>query len=322
MKDVLAHADATEFLGALREREPRGVDLCYVDPPFNVGSAFSARSKKGESRGRARSADANVAYEDQWGGIDGFLGFLEPRLEAMRDVLAPGGMLWLHLDHRAVHEAKALCDRLFGRDAWLGEVIWVPGNGARGRGLSMTHQTLLLYGKRDPDHPFVWNDDHPLLREPYARTSLEMHFRSLDENGRRYRERVIAGKRYRYYADEGRKLGSVWTDIPAMVANTPIKKEGTGYPTQKPERLLERIIQWVTLPGALVCDPMCGSGTTLVVAARLGRRFAGSDRSPVAFQVAAERLRREGVAFETAVMDGRGETTEDAEGTEGVGAER
>lgn len=299
MDNLLAHADATAFLHELATREPKGVDLCYVDPPFNAGGAFSVREKKGQMRGRAGAKSTTVAYEDHWGGIDGFIAFLEPRVKAMRDVLAPGGTLWLHLDHRATHEAKVMCDALFGRSAWLGEIVWVPGNGARNRrGPSITHQTILIYGKVDAKHPVVWNDDHPLLREPYAETSLKMHFTNVDAKGRRYRERVIKGKAYRYYADEGRRLGSVWTDIPAMVANTPINREGTGYPTQKPERLLERIIRLGTQPGALVCDPMCGSGTTLAVAAKLGRRFAGSDASPRAVEIAAKRLELARASFE------------------------
>ncbi|MFW5739496.1 MAG: DNA-methyltransferase [Myxococcota bacterium] len=300
MDNFLVQGDAATFLQHLARREPASVHLCYVDPPFNAGGSFAARRAKGQARGRAKSKDACIAYQDDWGGIDGFLSFLEPRVAAMRDVLAPGGVLWLHLDHRASHEAKAMCDGLFGRSGWLGEVIWVPGNGARSRrGPSLTHQTLLIYGKPDPQHPFVWNDDHPLLREPYAETSLKMHFRGLDEAGRRFRERKIGGKTYRYYADEGRRLGSVWTDIPAMVANTPIHREGTGYPTQKPERLLERIIRLCTRPGAVVCDPMCGSGTTLVMAAKLGRRFVGSDISPVAVELATKRLERAGAPFAT-----------------------
>ena len=106
----------------------------------------------------------------------------------------------------------------------------------------MTHQTLLVYARRAEERGrVVYNAGDPALREPFAETSLAMHFRNLDEQGRRYRERVINGKAYRYYADEGRRLGSVWTDIPAMVANTPLRKEGTGYPTQKPEKLLDRI---------------------------------------------------------------------------------
>jgi site-specific DNA-methyltransferase (adenine-specific) len=129
-----------------------------------------------------------------------------------------------------------------------------------------------------------------MLREPYAETSLAMHFSQVDADGRRYRERTIGQKTYRYYADEGRRIGSVWTDAPAMVANTPLLREGTGYPTQKPERLLERVVRACSREGDTVADLMCGSGTTLVVAARLGRRFVGGDVSPVAIEVTRKRL--------------------------------
>src|SRR6185295_1577842 len=142
------------------------------------------------------------------------------------------------------------------------------------------------------------------LREPFAATSLSMHFKKKDSGGRLYRERVIGGKTYRYYADEGRRLGSVWTDIPAMVANTPLRKEGTGYPTQKPEKLLERIVRAASHPGQVVADLMCGSGTTLVVAARLGRTFVGGDASNVAIAVTSERLERAGVRFHASFLVG------------------
>jgi site-specific DNA-methyltransferase (adenine-specific) len=124
-----------------------------------------------------------------------------------------------------------------------------------------------------------------------------MHFRNKDEQGRLYRERSIGKKTYRYYADEGRRLGSVWTDIPAMVANTPLLAEATGYPTQKPEKLLERIVRASSVPGAVVADLMCGSGTTLVAAARLGRRFVGGDRSSLAIETTSRRLLKAGIPF-------------------------
>jgi site-specific DNA-methyltransferase (adenine-specific) len=125
-----------------------------------------------------------------------------------------------------------------------------------------------------------------------------MHFTAKDAAGRRYRERVVAGKTYRYYADEGRRIGSVWTDIPAMVANTPLCQEATGYPTQKPELLLERIIRASSEDGDTVADFMCGSGTTLVVAARTGRRFIGGDASAAAIEIARRRLAAAGIAHE------------------------
>ena len=112
----------------------------------------------------------------------------------------------------------------------------------------------------------------------------------MDSAGRNYRDREVAGKTYRYYADEGRKLGSVWTDCPSMRANTPLIKEATGYPTQKPESLLERIVRAASTTESRVLDPMCGSGTTLAVAERLGGAWAGIDDSPIAFRVAKKRL--------------------------------
>ena len=152
------------------------------------------------------------------------------RVAAARECLAGDGTMWLHLDHRAVHEAKLLCDRVFGRFAFLGEVIWAPGNGARGarRGPGMTHQTLLLYAG---GRAFVWNAKDPALREPFAATSLSMHF--TNDGARRPRATASApsrGRTYRYYADEGRALGSVWTDCPAMIANTPLRTRGHGLP--------------------------------------------------------------------------------------------
>jgi site-specific DNA-methyltransferase (adenine-specific) len=258
-------------------------DLIYVDPPFNAGGKRRARLSSGVERARG-----TFAYEDHFGDVEAFLGMLEPRLAAMRDCLSAQGSLWLHLSHHTVHEAKAAADRVFGRAAFQGEVIWIPGNGGRRRsGPSITHQTILIYS-RGPQ--MIWNGEDAALREPYADTSLRMHFREQDSSGRRYRERTIAGKVYRYYADTGRRLGSVWADCPAMNANTPLTRETTGYPTQKPEALLERILRAATLPESGVLDPMCGSGTTLAVAARLGRYGVGIDHSPVACEIARGRL--------------------------------
>jgi site-specific DNA-methyltransferase (adenine-specific) len=124
-----------------------------------------------------------------------------------------------------------------------------------------------------------------------------MHFTHADRDGRRYRDRVINGKTYRYYADEGRAIGSVWTDCPAMAANTPLRSETTGYPTQKPLKLLDRIVRATSNEGSLVVDPFAGSGTALVAAAAAGRRFAGSDVGELAIATARARLDREGVSY-------------------------
>ena len=284
-------------------RLPSGVlfDLVYLDPPYSVGATMAMRSEKGQRRGRQTAESGPAAYDDKL-DVEGLVGMLAPRLDAIRGRMSPECTLYLHLDHRAVHEVKVAADGVFGRGAFLGEIIWVPGNGSRGaRGFSVTHQTLLLYARSPAARrEVVYNAADPALREPFADTSLAMHFTNEDADGRRYRERTIGKKTYRYYADEGRRLGSVWTDIPGMVANTPLRKEGTGYPTQKPERLLERIVRASSRPGATVADLMCGSGTTLVAAARLGRRFVGGDRSEVAIETTRRRLGAEGISFEDA----------------------
>ena len=263
----------------------RRFDLIYVDPPFNAGGKRRARLGAGVER-----ASGTMAYSDHFGSVEEFVAMLEPRLAAMHACLSDRGSLWLHLSHHTVHEVKSAADRVFGRSAFQGEVIWVPGNGGRRRtGPSITHQTILIYSRG----PYmIWNGDDDALREPYAETSLRMHFREADVHGRQYRERVIGGKAYRYYADQGRRIGSVWADCPAMNANTPLTAETTGYPTQKPEALLERIIRAASVRESAVLDPMCGSGTTLAVAARLGRHAVGIDQSPVACEIARVRLNR------------------------------
>jgi site-specific DNA-methyltransferase (adenine-specific) len=279
--EQILNGDCLETVPQLREKLGP-FQLAYMDPPFNAGGARKAREKHG-----MRSTGTQV-YDDHWGGLDAFLAMLRPRLAVVRDALGPDGSLWVHLDYRAIHDTKILLDQIFGRANFAGEVIWVPGNGGKRRnGLSVTHQTILVYRRGER---MIWNGDDDSLREPFSDTSLRMHFTARDESGRRFRERHINGKAYRYYADVGRRIGSVWLDCPAMSANTPLTQETTGYPTQKPETLLERIVRAASTPSGTVLDPMCGSGTTLAVAARLGRVFAGSDLSPLACQIARGRV--------------------------------
>ncbi len=284
--DLLVHGDARDLAAHV---SAASADLAYLDPPFKVEKRFGARVTRG-----AR-ADGPTAYDDTWGSLESYLAWLEERVAVARSLLTERGTLWLHLDARAVHEAKVVCDRVFGAARFRGEVIWVPGNGSKSRsGPGFGHQTLLLYARgKDP----IWNGKDPALRAPFAATSQAMHFQRADEEGRRYRDRIVNGKTYRYYADEGRALGSVWTDCPAMVANTPLRAETTGYPTQKPLRLLDRIVRASSDVGSLVVDPFAGSGTTLAAAAAAGRRFAGCDVGTLAITTIRTRLEAAGVSF-------------------------
>jgi site-specific DNA-methyltransferase (adenine-specific) len=285
---LLAQADARSIDALVA---PGSAQLAYLDPPFAVGITFGARTRSRETR-----AAGPIAYDDRWPSLDAYLAWLEPRLRAVRACLAPRATMWLHLDQRAVHEAKVLADGVFGKGAFAGEIVWVPGNGTKARrGPGASHQTILIYATSED---YVWNARDPVLRAPFAKTSLAMHFKRTDDGGRAFRDRTVNGKTYRYYADEGRALGSVWTDCPAMVANTPLRKETTGYPTQKPLKLLDRIVRAASLPGGLVIDPFCGSGTTLEAAARLGRRFVGCDTGDLAIATSARRLRAAGIPFE------------------------
>jgi site-specific DNA-methyltransferase (adenine-specific) len=286
---VLARCDAID-IG--RHVGPSTAELAYLDPPFGVGTSFGARARSGGWR-----AKSDAAYDDRWPSMDAYFAWLEPRVSAVRDCLSANGTMWLHLDHRAVHEAKGLCDRVFGPRSFLAEIIWVPGNGGRGGRTrpSVTHQTLLVYAK---GRGFIWNGDDAMLREPYASTSLSMHFTRIDPDGRRFRERTLGGRTYRYYADRGRALGSVWTDCPSMIANTPLRAETTGYPTQKPLKLLERIVRASSREAGLVLDPFCGSATTMVAGARLGRVCVGCDVGAAAIEHAKRRLDAEGMIFE------------------------
>ena len=285
--NTLVHGDA---LGLARHVKADSADLAYLDPPFKVEKAFGARLSRGETR-----AKGTVAYDDTWASLEAYLAWLEERIAIVRPLLSARGTMWLHLDQRAVHEAKIVCDRVFGARSFRGEVIWLPGNGSKSRtGPGMSHQTLLLYARsKDP----IWNGKDPALRAPFAATSQAMHFTNVDAEGRRYRDRTVGAKTYRYYADEGRAIGSVWADCPSMSANTPLRKETTGYPTQKPLKLLDRIVRATSDEGSLVIDPFCGSGTTLVAAAQAGRAFAGSDIGALAIKTTRARLDGAGIAY-------------------------
>jgi site-specific DNA-methyltransferase (adenine-specific) len=293
--DLVVRDDA---LHLLRWAAAGSADVVYLDPPFSVGVQFRARPAAASAQGRRARAAGPSVYDDRWPSLPAYLEWLTARLAVARDALAPHGTLWLHLDQRAVHEAKGALDALFGRGGFVGEIIWLPGNGTKTRrGPGVSHQTILVYAR---SRDFLWNSDDPALRAPYAATSQAMHFTRTDSDGRAYRERVIGSRTYRYYADQGRALGSVWADCPSMVANTPLRKETTGYPTQKPRKLLDRIVRAGSAPGGLVIDPFHGSGTTLVAAAALGRRFVGMDIGEEAHRITCARLASEQIAFAVA----------------------
>jgi site-specific DNA-methyltransferase (adenine-specific) len=212
---------------------------------------------------------------DERAAFASYLYYMMERLQACHKVLKKTGSIYLHCDYRASHYLKMVMDEIFGHNNFRNEVIWALGAGARStKYFQNKHNTLFLYHKEEPA---TFNIDSPIMHKPYSESTLEMHFKHTDGSGRRYRIQRKGSKEYITYEDEGMVVDSVWTDIGAQYATSPIMKEYTGFPTQKPEKLLERIIIASSNERDLVLDPFCGCGTTVIVAHKLNRRWIGVD---------------------------------------------
>jgi adenine-specific DNA-methyltransferase len=267
------------------------VDLIYIDPPFDSKADYRTKiTLPGAAMDQKPNTMEQFAYSDSWeNGTASYLEMLTPRLVLMRELLGPQGMIWIHLDDSVGSYVRVTLDSIFGKESLRGEIIWQLGTGAKSRKfISNQHNTLYAYSKSPTE--WFFDKDSKELREPFAEGSLATHFNNIDENGRRYRIRTVNGKDYVYYADEGRMIGSVWTDISSMAANSPITGESVGYGTQKPEKLLKRIIETTSKPGDVVADFFAGSGTTSSVAEKLGRRWIATDLGKPAVMITRKRL--------------------------------
>jgi site-specific DNA-methyltransferase (adenine-specific) len=266
--DLVIAGENADVLAAL----PTGFfDLVYMDPPFNTGRAQARRSLSvvadaaggdrvgfGGRRYRSRLL-RTLAFDD---AFDDYLRFLAPRLERARDLLAEHGTLYFHIDYREAHYCKLLLDEVFGRDAFLNELIWSYDYGAKPRRRwPAKHDTILVYVRTPGGH---WFDADAVEREPYMAPGL-----------------VSAEK-----AARGKRPTDVWfhTIVPTN------GREKTGYPTQKPEGVLRRMVAASSRPGGWCLDPFAGSGTLGAVCRDLGRRFVLVDRNPVAIEVMRTRL--------------------------------
>lgn len=266
---TIVHADNLAVVAALPDRSFR---LIYLDPPFNTGrSQIRQRTTSVRSAGGAGSAIGFrglsyervkgdlLSYDDQF---DDYWGFLEPRIVEAWRVLAEDGTLYLHLDYREAHYAKVLLDALFGRDSFLNEIVWAYDYGAKAKSRwPAKHDTILVYVKNPREYFF---DSEAVDREPYMAPGLVT------------REKAERGK--------------LPTDVWWHTIVSPTGKEKTGYPTQKPEGVLRRIVQASSREGDWVLDFFAGSGTTGAVAAELGRRFLLVDSNPAAIAVMRERF--------------------------------
>jgi site-specific DNA-methyltransferase (adenine-specific) len=267
LDEAIVHADNLAALPAL---EDGSFALAYLDPPFNTGGTqtrrtlATTRDENGDRRGfGGRTYSTRLLGESSYrDAFDDYLAFLEPRLREVRRVLAPSGTLYFHIDYREAHYCKLLLDELFGRECFLNEIVWAYDYGARTRRRwPPKHDTILVY-VRDPARYHF--DAEAVDREPYMAPGL-------------------AGAEK---AARGKLPTDVWwhTIVPTTGS------EKTGYPTQKPEGIVRRMVTASTRPGERCLDPFAGSGTLGAVARALGRGFLLIDESDEAVAVMERRL--------------------------------
>jgi site-specific DNA-methyltransferase (adenine-specific) len=265
--DLVVQGDNAPVLDAL----PEGAfDLVYIDPPFNTGRAqardtlavaASAQGDRAGFGGRRYTTRLlrSLSFEDSF---EDYLGFLEPRLRRARDLLAPHGTLYFHIDYREAHYVKLLLDEIFGREAFLNELIWAYDYGAKPRRRwPAKHDTILVYVRTPGAHHF---DADAVEREPYMAPGL--------------------------VGPEKARLGKRPTDVWFHTIVPTNGSEKTGYPTQKPEGVLRRIVAASSRPGGWCLDPFAGSGTLGAVCRQLSRRFVLVDSNPVAIHTIQARL--------------------------------
>lgn len=257
-------------LAMLEQIPDQSFTLVYIDPPFNTGrtqrrqTLRTIRSTNGDRVGFKGATyqtirESALAYDDVF---DNYWGFLEPRLVEAHRVLAADGTLYLHLDYREVHYAKVLLDGVFGQDCFLNEIIWAYDYGARAKNRwPAKHDNILVYVK---DPTLYHYDNAEVDREPYMAPGL--------------------------VTPEKAAKGKLPTDVWWHTIVSPTGKEKTGYPNQKPEGILRRVVSASSREGDWVLDFFAGSGTTGAVASKLGRRFVMVDNNPEAIEVMRKRL--------------------------------
>jgi len=265
MEMKLNHVYLSENLEFLQKLNSEFIDLIYIDPPFYSGVDYKE-------------------FSDLWASLEDYLDFMKLRIKEMHCVLKSTGSFYLHCDASAMFDLKPLCDKIFKKTNFRREIIWnvgsVSGFKSQVKGWVRQHDTILFYTKTEE---FTFNKQYIPYREDY----IKKMFRYKDENGRLYRKRR-GGKQY---LDDrpGNSVGDVWNDIYSYQTRTR-SKEYHGYPTQKPEKLLERIILASSNEGDIVADFFCGSGTTLVVAKKFNRKWIGVDNNPKAVELTKKRL--------------------------------
>ncbi len=259
-----------DCLDVIRDFPSASFDLIYLDPPFNTGRAQSRTrmrttlDENGERIGyRGRRYRSHVVGTSSFNDrFDNFSAFIQPRLQEAYRLLKPDGSFFLHMDYREVHYCKIMLDGIFGRDSFINEIVWSYDYGARSRSRwSAKHDNILWYARNPRKYTYRHED---IDRIPYMAPGL--------------------------VSPEKAKRGKTPTDVWWQTIVSPNGKEKTGYPTQKPLAILNRIIRVHSNPGDRVLDFLAGSGTTGEAAIRAGRDVVLVDVNPEAFRIMCQRL--------------------------------
>nr|MDO8114145.1 site-specific DNA-methyltransferase [Candidatus Sigynarchaeota archaeon] len=269
------------------------IDLIYIDPPFWSGEDYYTNGEEA------------LAYKDRWeGGIDSYLAMIFPRLQLMRDLLAETGSIFVHVDWHAGHYIKLLLDEIFGRGNLRNEIVWYYGGPSPVKtSFPRKHDVIYYYAK---GKDFTFSPQYAPIKQ-YLRDRART-----DPNGRLWVDQnvgKITARKFNELASEGRVFktktgryrrkqfldemsGDMIDDVWAIPIINSQANERLGYPTQKPEALLQRVIACATKEGDIIADFFCGSGTSLIVAESMGRPWIGVDSSDVAISIARDRLTR------------------------------
>lgn len=270
--------DNLAIMAALLPEYEERIKLIYIDPPFFTNRRFSARIGRNENSRKPREWQTAEGYGDSWDDLDAYLDFLYQRLLLIYRLLAADGTLYLHLDWHANAYARLILDEIFGADRLLNEIVWTyHGPSPIKSAFNRKHDTILSYTK---SKQYTFNAD--AVREPYNENTIKT-FKSSKKAGFGKKPNLKRGK-----------VPEDWWYFPVVAR---LHSERTGYPTQKPEALLERIIKASSNAGDLVADFFSGSGTTATVAAKLGRRFIATDAIWRAAHTTLSRVAATGATF-------------------------
>ncbi len=277
-KNRLILGDNLAIMASLLPKYKEKINLIYIDPPFFTNREFPARIGRNEDSRKPKEWAMTEGYQDNWETLDAYLDFLYQRLILMHRLLAPDGTLYLHLDWHANAYARLILDEIFGRDRLLNEIIWTyHGPSPIKSAFNRKHDTILIYTK---SKKYTFNTDD--IRVPYNKNTVKT-FQSSPKAGFGKKPNLERGK-----------VPEDWWYFPVVAR---LHNERTGYPTQKPEALLKRIIKASSNRGDLIADFFCGSGTTALTAAKLGRNFIATDTSRHAICVTRNRLAKEKASF-------------------------